>query len=348
MSAVLEVSIKYNGVVYQAKLYKDIFESGGKGKSILYEGDWLTPNDFEIRVGSKAKKYLSSIKCQEKPLRYFVDSGELKRKRSIDMLSCNSLVKSPRPRRNIKHNKPFTRENNANSVLSSPLISENQIQTEKESSKDMEKESEDDPEDIINHQLDQTIDKDNENILSDRSMEDANKSAETMLNINTNHSHESTEVTLNSHEMENDEISLSGFNDYMENVMNSVDDDNGAKDNHESFEVSLKSQENSLSSFNVSGITDMENEVNAVDDGAKDNNESSTEVSPNSQETDKDQNLLSYFNDSDSSPEITDVNTVEAEDNSDTNDETSPDPYEEVKICLLCNPNSHPWSYRVP
>ena len=346
MSAVLEVSIKYNGVVYQAELYKDIFESGGKGKSILFESEWLTPNDFEIRVGSKAKKYLSSIKCQGKPLRYFVDSGELKRKRSIDMLSCNSLVKSPRHRRNIKHNKPVTRENNANSVLSSPLISENQIQTEKESSKDMEKESEDDSEDIINHQVDQTIDKDDENILSDRSMEDANKIAETMLNSNTNYSHESTEDTLNSHEMDNDEISLSGFNDYMENVMNAVDDDNGSKDNHESSEVFLRSpemnkDENFLSSFNDSDstpeITDMENEVNAMNDGAKE----STEVTLNSQEMDKETNLLSDFNDCDSSPEITDVNTVEAEDNSDTSDETSPDPNEEVKICLLCNPNTH-------
>jgi hypothetical protein len=38
----------------------------------------LTPNEFEERAGSKAKKYLSSIKCMGRPLRVYVNSGELR------------------------------------------------------------------------------------------------------------------------------------------------------------------------------------------------------------------------------------------------------------------------------
>ena len=60
-----------------AKMYKDKFESGGKGKCILYQKQWLTPNHFEEMVGSKSKKYKSSIKCLGRPLGDFVESGQL-------------------------------------------------------------------------------------------------------------------------------------------------------------------------------------------------------------------------------------------------------------------------------
>jgi len=42
-----------------AQLYKTKYESGSKGKCILLGDEWLTPNEFEDRAGSKAKKYLS-------------------------------------------------------------------------------------------------------------------------------------------------------------------------------------------------------------------------------------------------------------------------------------------------
>ena len=53
------------------------FVSGGIGKCIQLGEEWLTPNEFEKRSGSRSKKYLNSIKCQGLPLRFFVDNGEL-------------------------------------------------------------------------------------------------------------------------------------------------------------------------------------------------------------------------------------------------------------------------------
>merc|ERR1711956_40807 len=61
-----------------AVMYTAKYESGSKGKCIQLGDEWLTPNEFEDRAGSKAKKYLSSIKCLGRPLRVFVNSGELK------------------------------------------------------------------------------------------------------------------------------------------------------------------------------------------------------------------------------------------------------------------------------
>merc|ERR1719266_517756 len=61
-----------------AVMYTQKYESGSKGKCIQLGEEWLTPNEFEDRAGSKAKKYLSSIKCLGRPLRVFVNSGELK------------------------------------------------------------------------------------------------------------------------------------------------------------------------------------------------------------------------------------------------------------------------------
>ena len=61
-----------------ALLYACKYETGSKGKCINLGNEWLTPNEFEDRAGSKAKKYLSSIKCMGRPLRVYVNSGELK------------------------------------------------------------------------------------------------------------------------------------------------------------------------------------------------------------------------------------------------------------------------------
>ena len=56
-----------------ALLYTNKYESGSKGKCIQLGDEWLTPNEFEDRAGSKAKKYLSSIKCMGRPLRVYVN-----------------------------------------------------------------------------------------------------------------------------------------------------------------------------------------------------------------------------------------------------------------------------------
>merc|ERR1719336_1857172 len=67
-----------------AILHVNRYESGSKGKCIqvlpphtLVE-EWMTPNEYEEKSGSKAKKYLSSIKCLGRPLRAYVNSGELR------------------------------------------------------------------------------------------------------------------------------------------------------------------------------------------------------------------------------------------------------------------------------
>lgn len=74
MGPIMNVRCKSTtAVMYTAK-----YESGSKGKCIQLGEEWLTPNEFEDRAGSKAKKYLSSIKCLGRPLRVFVNSGELK------------------------------------------------------------------------------------------------------------------------------------------------------------------------------------------------------------------------------------------------------------------------------
>merc|ERR1712045_671391 len=74
MGAVMNVRCKSTTAV----MYTQKYESGSKGKCIQLGEEWLTPNEFEDRAGSKAKKYLSSIKCLGRPLRVFVNSGELK------------------------------------------------------------------------------------------------------------------------------------------------------------------------------------------------------------------------------------------------------------------------------
>jgi hypothetical protein len=72
LSAVMQVRCK----AISAYLYVSKYESGSKGKCILLGEEWLTPNEFEEKSGSKAKKYLSSIKCLGRPLRAFVNSGK--------------------------------------------------------------------------------------------------------------------------------------------------------------------------------------------------------------------------------------------------------------------------------
>ena len=74
LGAVMQVRCK----AVAAYLYVNKYESGSKGKCILLGDEWLTPNEFEEKSGSKAKKYLSSIKCLGRPLRSYVNSGELR------------------------------------------------------------------------------------------------------------------------------------------------------------------------------------------------------------------------------------------------------------------------------
>ena len=64
-----------------AKMHKDKFESGSKGKCIVFKKEWITPNSFQEIAGSKSKKYLASIKFLGRPLIEYVQIGELEPKR---------------------------------------------------------------------------------------------------------------------------------------------------------------------------------------------------------------------------------------------------------------------------
>jgi len=67
-----------------ALLHVNRYESGSKGKCIQVQPphtlveEWLTPNEYEEKSGSKAKDYLSSIKCLGRPLKDYVHGGELR------------------------------------------------------------------------------------------------------------------------------------------------------------------------------------------------------------------------------------------------------------------------------
>ena len=83
-----------------ALLYVAKYESGSKGKCILVNEEWMTPNEFEEKAGSKAKKYLSSIKCSGRPLRAYVNSGELRGTGPIPVAKpakISSKPKNPQP-----------------------------------------------------------------------------------------------------------------------------------------------------------------------------------------------------------------------------------------------------------
>ena len=69
---------------FPALLHVNRYESGSKGKCIQVQPphtlveEWLTPNEYEEMSGSKAKDYLSSIECLGRPLKEYVDGGELR------------------------------------------------------------------------------------------------------------------------------------------------------------------------------------------------------------------------------------------------------------------------------
>ena len=78
-------------------MYKEKFESGGKGKCILFQQEWYTPNSFELMAGSKSRKYLASIKCLGRPFSEVVESGEL-----VPTLLHRERKKSPKKSNDIK------------------------------------------------------------------------------------------------------------------------------------------------------------------------------------------------------------------------------------------------------
>ena len=56
----------------KAKFYPNKLVSGPKGYCIFFQGLWLTPNEFEIKAGSKGKKWKETLKVDGEPLKDFI------------------------------------------------------------------------------------------------------------------------------------------------------------------------------------------------------------------------------------------------------------------------------------
>jgi len=56
----------------EGKLYMDKFVSGGVGNCILYNGEFMPPNKFEIETGCRGKKYKQSLYINKKPMVYLL------------------------------------------------------------------------------------------------------------------------------------------------------------------------------------------------------------------------------------------------------------------------------------
>ena len=61
----------------KATFHKNLFHSGGKGHCIQFQNQMLVPNEFELKAGSRSKKYKASIYYQGQPLQKLFDAGLL-------------------------------------------------------------------------------------------------------------------------------------------------------------------------------------------------------------------------------------------------------------------------------
>ena len=60
-------------------LHTDKFKSGNIGECIQTGKEWMTPNKFEVRAGSKSKKYKTSIRSTRQgiTLQEYIEKGYL-------------------------------------------------------------------------------------------------------------------------------------------------------------------------------------------------------------------------------------------------------------------------------
>ena len=60
-------------------LHTDKFKSGNIGECIQTGQEWMTPNKFEVRAGSKSKKYKTSIRSTRQgiTLQEYIEKGYL-------------------------------------------------------------------------------------------------------------------------------------------------------------------------------------------------------------------------------------------------------------------------------
>ena len=60
-------------------LHTDKFKSGNIGECIQTGQEWMTPNKFEIRAGSKSRKYKTSIRSTRQgiTLQEYIEKGYL-------------------------------------------------------------------------------------------------------------------------------------------------------------------------------------------------------------------------------------------------------------------------------
>ena len=60
----------------EGELCKEKYVSGIAGKCIQYNNQWLTPNEF-VELAESNQDYKMSIICLGKPLKFFIDNGQL-------------------------------------------------------------------------------------------------------------------------------------------------------------------------------------------------------------------------------------------------------------------------------
>ena len=60
----------------EAHLCKAKYVSGIAGKCIHYHNQWMTPNEF-VELAESHQDYKMSIICLGKPLKFFIENGQL-------------------------------------------------------------------------------------------------------------------------------------------------------------------------------------------------------------------------------------------------------------------------------
>ena len=60
----------------EAQLFKTKYVSGIAGKCIYYNNQWISPNEF-VELAVSNQDYKLSIMCLGKPLKFFIDNGQL-------------------------------------------------------------------------------------------------------------------------------------------------------------------------------------------------------------------------------------------------------------------------------
>ena len=120
----IEVLDKTEDDVYEVKCRRAVgefhmskFVSGSKGECILYEGSWISPNEFEKEAGSRSKKYKNSLFVNNKPIIKLLEEKNIstpsrsnsRSERSTPVEEVDSSTPITTPKRNATKKKNIKR-----------------------------------------------------------------------------------------------------------------------------------------------------------------------------------------------------------------------------------------------